>query len=1028
MVKRKVYIGSFNNNKKKELIDSSIENLKKNKGNEFYYILPNGELLRQYRKHFIDRVEQTFEINLFTFDDIVNQVLEDDFIHVIDNPTKNLILREVLSSLSEEGVLGYYKDFIDMPGFINSLNDIIGDIKRSLVYPDEYMIKCPKKPSYQEMGLIYLRYEKVLSDLNVSDREGSYFKSVDLLKTKNFLSDVKTIIIDEFYDFRPIELAILEQLIKSDIDIIINMPFLTESKSIIMENTLNLLRNLGFETEYIKDSPANLFENLGRYLFSNEEEIFEANDSVNLINGATPYLELRKIFEEIKRYHMEGIDLNNIGIIITNPSYQESLHKISNMEEIPISINKASPLKTMPIARELLNILENGMGNFPKISLINRIKSNYFEICPEDRRDLYEIILRKLNFQDIDDLIGIFNSSEKLNISIEEINYLKELIQALKLEYKQIQQSDTISNYNKNVKYILDNYNLKDNIIKGHKKANDEALFLRDLRTITKIEEVLEKMDFLNLLKEEICLEDYYYLLIDYLEEETVVETQGNIKGVHILNPTNSRGSIKEIIFITGLGQGSYPSLDKSNYFINDYNLKDLKAIGIDVKNYMERLSNEGLKFTSIVASCTNKLYLSYSSGYDDTTIKSIFLDELLSLFKKDDDNNTNINEVKINLDYLVKKSMDNITNNDDLTKYLLKSYSKGEITDLNIFKRYNNLFPGKLNSINNKILSEVNRYQDIYDEYRGVLEDDNILKDIESSKPKGYSISYLESYSKCPYFFMLNNLFKIQEMEREFEEYSPIDIGNLYHDVLSRYYKIYVNEIEDVIKGIGGFSFVNTIDSLKEIVYKSAEELGLKTDSSKDILIIEISLQRLINFLEKDIDRIVKDKMIPYGFEIDFGYKEPFCLEVKDMEIPMNGRIDRIDKSLYDEKYMAIDYKSSSYGLRDIGHMESGLSLQLPVYILSQEDKDMIAGSYSIISNGDTKVGIGLDPFIKGRSKGILSQEEWDELMDKVKENIYKIISDIDKGNFQVNPLECSSYCIYKDICRYEDVVEVEE
>ncbi len=203
---------------------------------------------------------------------------------------------------------------------------------------------------------------------------------------------------------------------------------------------------------------------------------------------------------------------------------------------------------------------------------------------------------------------------------------------------------------------------------------------------------------------------------------------------------------------------------------------------------------------------------------------------------------------------------------------------------------------------------------------------------------------------------------------------------------------------------------------------------MGLKSNSSKDILIIDIALNRLTDFLEKDVDRIIKDKMIPYEFETDFGIKEPFYIEVKDFKIPMNGRIDRIDKSLLDNKYMAIDYKSSSYGLRDLGHMASGLSLQLPVYILSQEDKDMVAGAYSIISNGDTKIGIGLDPFIKGRSKGILSEDEWNQLMDKVRVNIYNIISDIDKGNFKVSPLECSSYCIYKDICRYEDIVEVEE
>ncbi|MDR7870770.1 MAG: PD-(D/E)XK nuclease family protein [Tissierellaceae bacterium] len=1027
MAKRIVYLGSFNNKKKQELINFAIDTLKDHKGNDFYYILPNGELLRQYRKHFIDSVEQAFEINLFTFDDIVNKVLEDDLTNIIDNPTKNLILREVLKNLSEEGVLKYYKDFVDMPGFIHSINDIIGDIKRSLIYPDEYLERCPKKPFYQEMGLIYTKYEEMLSELIISDREGSYFKSVDLLKTKNFLQDVKTIIIDEFYDFRPIEMAILEQLIKSDIDIVINMPFQSKSKSAILENTIDLLKDLGFTIKNIEDSSANTFENLATNLFTNEEELFESSSDINIISAATPYLELRKIFEEIKRFHKDGTDLNDIGIIITNPSYQVPLHRISTMEGIPLSTSKAVPLKTMPITRELLNILENRMVNFSKLTLINRIKSSYFTICPENLKDIYEILLRKLNFQNIDDLKDIFNSNHKLNISVEEMEHLKDIVQSIEVEFNEIPLEDTIINFNKIVKSIFKFYKIQDNILTRYRETNDEQLFLRDLRTVNKIEEAINKMELLNIFKSEILLEDYYYLLIDYLEEETVIEVQGNIKGVHILNPINSRGSVKDITFITGLAQGSYPSIDNSNYFINDYNLKDLKAIGLDVKNYTERLNNESLKFASMVSSCKNKLYLSYSTGYDDSTIKSMFLDELLSLFKKDDDNRPNINEIKVNLDYLVKKSIDNVTNYDDLAKYLLDSYAKDKISDPNIFRQFNKLFPGKLNSINNKIISEVNRYQDIYDEYSGILSNEAIISDIKSNRQNKFSVSYLESYSKCPYFFMMNNLFKIEEMEREYEEYSPIDVGILYHDVLNKYYKIYLKDIEDKIRGIGEFLFPSTKDTIKDLVYKSAEEMGLKTDSNKDILIIEIFFKKLTNFLEKDTSRIIKDKMIPYGFEIDFGYSEPFIIESNNEEVPMFGRIDRIDKFLDEDKYMAIDYKSSAYGLRDVDHIKLGLSLQLPVYILSQEDKDVIAGAYSTISNGETKISLALDTFIKGRGKAYLSQEEWDELMDTTKENIYKIISAIEQGNFQVNPLECSTYCIYKDICRYEDRVEVE-
>ena len=64
---RIVYLGPYNNNKKEEFFEKSIEYLRENKGHKFYYILPNGNLLVQYRKAMINEVEKTLDINLFTF-------------------------------------------------------------------------------------------------------------------------------------------------------------------------------------------------------------------------------------------------------------------------------------------------------------------------------------------------------------------------------------------------------------------------------------------------------------------------------------------------------------------------------------------------------------------------------------------------------------------------------------------------------------------------------------------------------------------------------------------------------------------------------------------------------------------------------------------------------------------------------------------------------------------------------------------------------------------------------------------------
>ena len=87
-----------------------------------------------------------------------------------------------------------------------------------------------------------------------------------------------------------------------------------------------------------------------------------------------------------------------------------------------------------------------------------------------------------------------------------------------------------------------------------------------------------------------------------------------------------------------------------------------------------------------------------------------------------------------------------------------------------------------------------------------------------------------------------------------------------------------------------------------------------------------------------------------------------------------------------------------------------------------------MVAGAYGIINSGEYKTRIGLNPFVQAWGKSKLSQDDWDELMESTKDNIYHIILNIRQGNYQVKPLECSSFCIYKDICRYDYLVEVEE
>lgn len=1029
MNERIVYLGPFNNEKQNQLINKAIHSLKNNKGKEFYYLLPNGELLKKYRKNFINQVKNTFEINLFTFDNIVNEILGEKNIETIKNPIKNLIIDKVLKKLISENKLIYYKDVSSTEGFIHSINDIIGEIKRSLVYPKDYLKDCPDNRKFREIGLIYIEYEKMLEKLNLEDREGAYFRSIENLKKDNFLRDLQYIIIDEFYDFRPIELAILRELVNKDLDIYVNMPFDMENRSIITNETLKVLEDLGFTIEYINKKSTKLFEKVAYKLFSNDKDVFLPTGDIQIINGPTIYLELKRIFEEIKRLHQGGTKLEDIGIIITNPEYLELLYKVSNEERIPINIDKSTDLSHIKLIREILGILENNISNGSKFNLINRIKFTYFDIIEKEKRELYESILRALDFKDLKDLESLLENQTSINISQDNLIDLQDIIKIMKDEINTIPKKDNIGNYNQYIVNKFKEFNIKEKIINIYKTIKDERLFLKDLSGVNKMEDILSEIQSLPLFIEDISLEEYYIILKEHLDEEIIIEEEGNINGINILNPVNSRGIYKDVIFITGLSQGSYPVLQETNYFLNEENLNTLKYIGIDSKSYIERLSNEEIKFASMIASCKDKLYLSYIRGDGDISLPSMFLDDLLELIIDKEKINNNY----VDLRYLIKKDINSITNIKDLIRHLLYKFYNNKDFHFNNYNYPKNIDNKIFDLIYEKIKGEFYREKEYFNRYNGLLEEKNIIKDVISSINNVFSISYLESYSTCPYAFMLNNLFEIKPMERDWEDYRPIDIGIIYHEVLKTYYEYYLKDIEKHVLKEKEFNIEETRNYLEEMVYNYALEYEFNLESKKSLLILENIISKLKEFILEDLKRLSRHQLLPYEFEVDFGNKPKFYIENEDMKVPIIGRIDRIDKFVNEDKYVLIDYKSSTYGIRDINDMKIGLSLQLPVYIMSQKEKkkDVLAGSYGIINSGKFDIKLGLvdeTSILTRRNKGAVNREEWNQLMNTTKDNIFKIINNINKGDFSVNPLECSEYCPYRHICRYEDVLEVEE
>lgn len=1017
MTERVIYLGPYNNYMSKVLFNKAVVYLKENKGNKFYYILPNGKLLVSHRKEILDKVNYAFDVNLFTFDNIVDRLLKDKFYTSIDGETKEAIIGSIIEDLKDEGRLDYYKDISTKKGFVKTVSGIIGEIKRSLVTAEDYLSSCPKNSFYTEIGYIYEEYENKLKEYNLVDREESFMKSLEILKDDlSFFDGLDFIIIDYFFDFRPQELKLLEEIAKTKCSIYINMPFKRKENFKTFARSLDLLLDMGFTIEEVGEGEKGQFEELASIVFSEDNELIELEKPLNLIKAANGYLEVKKLAQEIKRHLVMGLELKDMAIVLTNSDiYKDILFQVFEEERIPLTLDKELKLIEIPLLKELIYVLEIKKYKMDKKSIINRIKSNYYPLVDKRERELVEYILRKENVEDLN----------KYNMG--------HIIEAIEEEIRPIPSVATIAEYVDLILGLLEKYKIEEKILNIYKTVRDYNLVNRDFSALNRFKEVLNTIaGILSTIKEEISLEELIDLLSNYLQNESIVEIPGNANGVDVLTPVTARGKKYKVLFVIGMSQGVYPSIGNRNFFFREDNYRELKKIGIDVKNYYEILDKEFTMFSNILASCSDILYLSYSedSTEDEKSIPSIMLDEVFNRIKGDKKEDK-ANILNVDIDYLFKDKIEDMTTSRELLSYILREYSKGNCHE-ELFNMYNDIDSEALKEIDRRLYCEINRSLDDFNEYSGLISDAEINRDLYNiHKNRMYSISYLETYGACPYKFLLNKVLKVEEMERESEELTPLDLGSIKHEVLKEYYFNYRDEIEaHILKG-KDINLEKAYDFILENIRTRIESISTEESIEKELIILN-SAKELLDFLIKDLDRMkgYESKVVPYDFEVPFGEKKTFELHIGDKSLPFTGRIDRIDKYVDEDKYIIMDYKNSSSGIKTIDDIKKGLSLQLPLYILSQENREVVAAIYGILSRGEFKETLALedekDKLKLGNTKGILTKDELNGLLEDTKKIIKGFIESICSGDFSVNPKECSSYCIYKDICRVRKGLEL--
>jgi len=297
--------------------------------------------------------------------------------------------------------------------------------------------------------------------------------------------------------------------------------------------------------------------------------------------------------------------------------------------------------------------------------------------------------------------------------------------------------------------------------------------------------------------------------------------------------------------------------------------------------------------------------------------------------------------------------------------------------------------------------------------------------------KKKSFSISELGTYMECPYKYYARTILGLGEKKPD-EVDVPADIrGRFVHRILEKLLKEKHDLFEEAIE----------YDLYFERLIQTAEELvdNLKMEDSfiasmnpnlRDIFCKKVC-EALQTVLKNEII-FIRDKKktcLPSHFEWSFGRGATPGLRIAQ-DIEVTGRIDRIDINKNEKTFLVVDYKTGD--LESGSRVKKGEALQIPLYMMAVENllfknfrpaggllvglKE--AGKLSgIVLSSETENALLSAPYR-------ITEEQWGQLKNIIKENVITIVSKINAGQFEPAPADkrqCD-YCDYMDVCHIQE------
>ena len=935
------------------------------------------------------------------------------------------------------------------------------------------------KNKLKDIILIYEKFENKIENNYIDETDlltilAENIDKIDLLKNSE-------VYIDEFAGFTEQEYQAIKKIIKISNNVTIT--FCTDNLSldtdpntdifypnkITYNKIISLLdKNEKIETINLEKSHRFKNEELGyieKYLYSTKVQKCQTNKNINLFLAKNYYSEIENVAIKInKLIKEENLKYKDISIITKNTDNYSSLIKtIFEKYEIPVFIDEKRDLNQSIIVQYILSILEILNKNFSYETVFNYLKTGFVEI---DENDIFKLEKYCIKY-------GIKNNKFKKDFIYgkkEDIDYLNDLrtniVTPLMVLKEKLDEEKTAKNISKQIYLFLVSQNIENKINKKINKLKEENFLdlAKEYEESYKI--IISILDEINLIfgEEKITIDKFIRILKIGLKNSELGKIPATQDQVIVGDTDRSRSRKTKVVFIIGLNDGVFPSINKNQGFLDDEDRENLKTENIEIaKGTLENIYDDNFNIYKAFTTAEEKIYLSYASS--DNEGKSLRASNLIYRMKKIFPNlieesdiikkeNLNLINEKISYENLILKinEIENGINPEKLFYILYKYYEQN--------KKYKDILKDNLKYINFK-LNEKLKKENIEKLYGNKL---------------NTSISKLEKYKSCPFSYYLQYILKLKEKEEL--KVQSFDTGSFMHDVINTFFEE-INNLGIKLNNISD-------DEIEKIINKIINEKLLNennyifTSSEKYKLLVQRLKRIIIKSLKYIIQSLVQSEFKLEGTEVEFGEKgkyNPIILNLEDGKtVEIIGKIDRIDVAQDEnKKYVRIiDYKSSVKNI-DFGNVYAGLQLQLITYLdavckiedfvpagilyfnlleqlinsnkkISEEEieqkirnnfkmKGLILADVKVAKMQDKNLEKGKSEIIPAyidktgtlspKLSSIASQEEFTKLQKYINKTIKQISNEIFKGNIELKPYYKNKktpceYCSYKNMCGF--------